>query len=438
MITDGAKAGASAPSAFGRALRNVGWLLTGKGVGAVLSLVYLALATRSLGPVKFGQFALILSIGQAVAALVGFQTWQVVIRFGMPHLKSGRVDALGRLVRFCAALDLLAALIGCALAWAGIFLMSARLGWSPQIVYEAILFCFILLLSVRTTAVGVLRLHDRFRTGAIADAVTPIARFVGALAAVLLGASVRGFLIAWAVAEVVTAIAYWSSAHHVAPGLLGHWKAADRAPRENPGLWHFAFATNVDATLNVASKQCVVVLVGLVTGPAMAGGYRLAYQLSQALLRVSEMFSRAIFPEFTRAGVGETPHELRRLFRQSTRLALSVGAGICVIVPLAGMPMLQLIAGPTYVGAYPVLVLLGLAAGLEIMSVGFEPVLLGLGRAAAVLRIRVVSVLALIAGVALLMPRFGLAGAGTATLLSASVMLALLLRAALIAVRRMD
>ena len=60
----------TSPTPFGRALRNVGWLLTGKGVGAVLSLVYLALATRSLGVAGFGQFSLVLGTGQAAAALV--------------------------------------------------------------------------------------------------------------------------------------------------------------------------------------------------------------------------------------------------------------------------------------------------------------------------------------------------------------------------------
>jgi len=438
VFDDGAKADIRLPSAFGRALRNVGWLLTGKGVGAVLSLFYLALATRSLGPEKFGEFTLILSVGQAVAAVVGFQTWQVVIRFGMPHLKEGRVDALGRLVRFCAVLDFVTASIGCLLAWASIWVMGIRLGWSAEVEHEALLFCLVLLLSVRTTAVGVLRLHDRYRTGAIADAVTPLARFGGALVVVLGGASVRGFLFAWAVAEFATAIAYWSSAHHVAPGLLGRWGAADHAPRENPGLWHFAFATNVDATLNVASKQCVVVLVGFATGPAIAGGYRLAYQLSQALLRVSEMFSRGIFPEFARASTGQTGPELRLLFRQSSRLALVVGAAICIIVPLAGQPMLHLIAGETYVGAYPVLLLLGLASGLEIMAAGFEPVLLGIGRAGLVLRIRGLTVLVLFVGVALLMPGFAASGAAAATVLSAAVALVLMIRTALVMVRRMN
>ena len=37
-----------------RLLRNIGWLLTGRGLNALLSLVYLALATRTLGGAPSG------------------------------------------------------------------------------------------------------------------------------------------------------------------------------------------------------------------------------------------------------------------------------------------------------------------------------------------------------------------------------------------------
>ena len=51
-----------------RLIRNIGWLLTGRGVNAVLSIVYLALATRTLGLDHFGYFAIILALGQTVTA----------------------------------------------------------------------------------------------------------------------------------------------------------------------------------------------------------------------------------------------------------------------------------------------------------------------------------------------------------------------------------
>ena len=68
---------------------------------------------------------------------------------------------------------------------------------------------------------------------------------------------------------------------------------------------------------------------------------------------------------------------------------------------------------------------MGLAAGLEVMGVAFEPVLLAIGRAATALRIRVASVVALFAAMAVLMPAYGATGAAGATLVGSAVALIL-------------
>ena len=83
-----------------RLIRNIGWLLSGRGVNAVLSLVYLALATRTLGIEGFGYFALIVAMGQTVTGLANFQTWQFVIRWGASE------DGPGEATGFAIALDL--------------------------------------------------------------------------------------------------------------------------------------------------------------------------------------------------------------------------------------------------------------------------------------------------------------------------------------------
>ncbi|SEN10414.1 Membrane protein involved in the export of O-antigen and teichoic acid [Sphingomonas gellani] len=414
-------------SPFVRALRNVGWLLTGKGFGAVLSLIYLALATRSLGVKGFGEFSLILGTGQTVSVLVGFQTWQLVVRFGMSHLQNADEPALARLIRACLLLDAGAALVGCVLAAPTILLMQWRFQWSAGVAWEALVFCLVLLLSIRSTMVGVLRLHDRFAAGAVADAVTPLVRFVGALVAVWAGADVTGFLVAWAVGEVLTAIGYWWSARRYLTPTPGRWNM-HRAMAENAGWWRFAWQSNLNSTLNASSKQLLVVLVGFVVGAAAAGGYRLANQLAQALVRVSEMFARGVFPEVTRAH-GSSNEDLSSLRRLSVRLALGAGLVTCLLVPALGSPALRLIAGHRYLDAYPLLVLLGMGAGLDIMATGFEPILLGMGHADVVLRIRVLAAVLMFAAIVPLMAWAGTIGAGVAVLLSSLIALVMLARA---------
>ena len=428
---DGVRAGALVSI-----LGNLGWLLGGKGVGAVLSLVYLGLAARTLGPAGFGQFSLIVGTAQAI---VSFQSWQIVVRHGMAHLRARDETRLRRLAAFCIALDLMTAVLGCGLAWAAIVWLAPRLGWTPALSRAALGFCLVSLLSVRSTAVGVLRLYDRFDLGAAADATTPLMRFVGALAVVAAGATVGGFLAAWAAAEIVTAGAYWLAVRRVTgPGLrLPTLRGAAGAARDNPGLWRFSWTTNLVLTLEAASRQVAVVLVGLVTGPVAAGNYRLASQLSQSIIRVSDMASRAIFAEFARsAGSDDTTRaDPRRLFRHVTRLAVVAAVGLLLVLGL-GRPGLRLLTGPGHEAAYPLLRLRSIAAAIELAGIGFEPALLALGFAGRALAVRCVAAMVLLVGLAALLPVSGGIGAAWATLLASAIGTALLGRAALRALPR--
>jgi len=105
-----------------RLWQNIGWLLGGRGFNAVMSLVYLAIATRTLGLEGFGYFAIIIALGQTVTGLANFQTWQFVVRWGANG--SGPADATG----FAIALDLMSVVMGTVAA--AILVWTAQL-WLP-------------------------------------------------------------------------------------------------------------------------------------------------------------------------------------------------------------------------------------------------------------------------------------------------------------------
>lgn len=423
---------------LGRIFQNLGWLLAGKGVGAVLSLVYLALAARLLGPRGFGEFTLVTGGAQAVAAFVTFQTWQIVVRYGLPHLQAGDRAAAARLGAFCLTIDLGAALAGCLVASLTVGLLGPRLGWPPGLALSGLGFSFVILLTTRSTAVGILRLHDRFGTGAAADAVTPITRFLGALAVVAAGATVGRFLLAWTAAEILTAAAYWIAVARAVPGAMT-WptpRALARAVRENAGIWHFTWMTNLNTTLDQGAKQAVVLLVGLFAGATGAGQYRLASQLTQALARISDMASRAMFSELARAHGSGDAGDFRRLILRAAALAAGAGAVIMLLLLCLGRVLLQLIGGPAYLGVYPLLVLLGLASALDLASVVFEPALVAMGRAGRALWVRIAATLGLLALLAVCLPLYGTEGAAVAVLAASAIALLLFARAAVTAARR--
>ncbi|BAI97276.1 teichoic acid transporter [Sphingobium sp. TA15] len=409
-----------AQEGFARILANTGWLLGGKGVGAVLSLAYLAIVTRTLGVADFGRFALVLSATGLIQTLVNFDSWQIVVRYGQPHLASGNGDALNRVLRFCILIDLGSAVAGgliaafIILAFGPLMQLSAGMGW------QAWIFCMVMMITIRSSPTGVLRLFDRFDTGAFAETMIPVGRMIGAALAWMLMPNVTGFLIAWGAAELLCAISYWWLALRVGGDRLGSWRAgrALDARRENPGIVGFLTATNLQTTLSSVGQQVAVLVVGLFAGPAGAGLYRLANQLANSLTKISGLLSRSIFVELSRTHSSHGHEALGTLFRRTNRLALVAGAVIIALILAVGHPLLGLIAGKAFLPAYPLLLLLGIAACIDLVGVSYRPLLMATDRASLSLRITLVSTVLLLGMQAALLPIYGTVGAASANIVA--------------------
>lgn len=413
------KRGSGGPQeGFARILANTGWLLGGKGVGAVLSLAYLAIVTRTLGVADFGRFALVLSAANVIKTLVSFDSWQIVVRYGQPHLASGEGDALNRVLRFCILIDLGSALAGgliaafIILAFGPLMELSAGMGWQTWI------FCMVMMITIRSSPTGVLRLFDRFNSGAFAETMIPVGRMIGAGLAWVLMPDITGFLIAWGAAELLCAISYWWLALRVGGKRLGSWRAgrALDARGENPGIVGFLTATNLQTTLSSVGQQVAVLVVGLFVGPAGAGLYRLANQLANSLTKISSLLSRSIFVELSRTHSSHGHEALGTLFRRTNRLALVAGAVIIALILTIGHPLLGLIAGKAFLPAYPLLLLLGIAACIDLVGVSYRPLLMATDRASLSLRITLVSTGLLLAMQAALLPIYGTVGAAGANI----------------------
>lgn len=414
-----------------RAVRNAVWLLAGKGTGGVFSLVYLALAARDLGAGQFGIFALILTYGQAVTSLTQFQSWQTVVRYGAGHQASGEPEKLRRVISFAALLDFGAACAGTCLAIAGVWLIGGQFGWSAADRDLAMLFCLSLLAGVRGAPTGVLRLFDRFDLAAYAETVLPSMRLAGALLAWLSGAGIAGYLAAWAAAELITSLVVWAASarelHRRFPG-TGPGKLLKGVVSENPGLWPFAWTTNFNASLNLVWKQLPVLVVGWGVDAAAAGGFRIAAQLVTALNKPTIALARAIYPEFARLAVTD-PRAVMRTVSRACLIGAIAGAASLILVLLGGQAALQLIGGEAYLFAFPILLVLTLAATFDLSGVAIEPALIALGRPGRVLQARAMVSL-VFAG--LLVPAVHLHGAigvaaatATASLLMLGVLIAL-------------
>lgn len=352
-----------------RLLRNIGWLLGGRGFNAVLSLVYLALATRTLGLDGFGYFALIVALGQTVTGIANFQTWQFVVRWGAGE--DGPAEATG----FAMALDFLSVILGT--IFAGALVYSAQF-WLPlpdDLLWVAFWFCVVSLLAMRSTPTGLLRLRFQFGRATAAEAVQPIVRALGAVLAAIYMPTVLGFILAWATAEVAVALALWAAAawkERVDFSQISLW----RLPRDHPEAWRFVWSTNMSGSLNVGGKQVMVLLVGAIGGESFAGGFRVASQLGQALVSLAQTVSKAIYPELVHAQ--DAAHDMAR---RMANIALIGGTIAVVIALLFGRWGLAAVAGPEFSGVYWAMVILAIAGAIELVGASLESLLVSAGKA---------------------------------------------------------
>ena len=397
---------------------NLSWLLASNGLMAALSLIYLGLLTRTLGIVDFGRFSLITGAAQMLAMLVSFETWKIVVQYGLRHAEANDQPALARLLKASMAAELASAAAGIVIV-ALALLASPALGLPHRLLPYAALFAIAQLLSLRSTPTGILRLKDRYGRGALADSVQPLGRLFGTLAMLAFWPSIEGFLIAYAIAEIATALVCWWLALRLTDIAQLRRTHFDRhaALAENPGLLAALWSTNVQASL--ASRQVPLLVVGSHDGPAAAGAFRLALQLANALAKLATLVMRAAFPEIVRT-VSAVTRE--RFWALAGRIALAGFAGavlVFLLVLLLGKPLLVLIGGSDFGVAYVLLIWLASAGCVEIAAAAFEPILFSIRRAGTVITARAAAVIVQLGAMAILIPALGARGASISVLIGA-------------------
>jgi len=402
--------------------KNVGWLMGSQSFVGALSLVYLAIAARALGPRNFGSFTLILTYAQLITNLVQFQSWKGVIRYGATHRAVADQDRLSRLFGLTATLDWASAIIGFLIAVVGVPLLAPLLHWTIVEQQYATWFGGFLLMMTGATATGMLRLFDRFDAIAYCDAIAPVVRLAGSLIAWLSGGGVAAFLLVWAVAVAAQFVLQWIAALkiHASRILVGprHFMAAIK---ENRRVLRFMFQTNLANSLGMFWLQLGTLAVGSVAGPADAGGFRIALRLSKAIAKPAEPITRALYPELARLVAADDHATARGVLIRISLIAFALAVIVVLLTAFGGREILALIAGKKFEFAHTFLFLLAIAAAIDLAGFALEPFHNAHGRSGRLLRSRAVGAAVYLVLLAVLVRQLGAEGAAFAAIGASAV-----------------
>lgn len=414
-------------SAFRRVARNFGWLLSGRGGAAALSLAATALAARALGPEAFGWVVLMHTTALLVRHLCSLKAADAVVRFGVPLLQGdaprGAADPTWRrLVGALYRLDSLAALLAAAVGALLLLFAAAPLGLPPSLVDAAWLYAAALLCCGTGTAKGVLRSLDRYRLLGALLTTAPAVRLAGVGLCMALQAPAAGYLAAWAVGLLAGHLLLQGAVARTL-GMLRLGAPVRPALAAHPGLGAFLNVLYWQSNLDQLPRRAAVLAVGGLFGAEGAGIYRLAKDLGEAVDRPVLMLRQAVFPDQNRLWRDDRRQFLALTWRSGLVLA-AFGGALFLIAAAFGGALLAALAGEPFRAGALLLALLFAGGVLDLGGAALRPASYAMDQAGRVFRLQIAAALLFFAVLYAAAPAAGLAGAGWATLASAALSLA--------------
>lgn len=409
-----------------RILKNFARVLRGRGLAGLFAVIATGLMANALPVEQFGLVVLLHTYIMVIKGFLNFRTYEAIVRYGIPLQEAGDERGLLSLLRATALVDIGASVLATTVALAAVPVAAPLLHWDAEMATWGLVYSLALLTTPGNTAGGVLRLYDRFDALGTQYAVGPAVRVVLVAACWASGAGMGWFVLAWGVAfcagNLYMIARGYVELHRQASMPLWQGFGWQDVRHRGSVFWRFIGVVYWQTNIDLLPKHLSTLLAGSLLGPAGAGLFRLAREVSTVLAQPAVLLREVLFPDLTRAWNNnrETFHHLP--FRTA---GIAGGAGLVLVAlaAVAGRPLLGILGGD-YVPAYPLLLLLLFAGCFELASAPLRAAAYAMGRASTLLRIHIVGIIAyallfvaLTAWLGLVGPGLGALGASLLTML---------------------
>ncbi|WP_375194590.1 lipopolysaccharide biosynthesis protein [Sphingobium sp.] len=395
----------------------VGHLLSGNFLNALIMLVSVAMAARSLGPATYGIMVLVLSYNRVVERILRFESWQPLIRFAVQEEAQGSPRRLQRLYCYGLMLDMGAAALAAFSAIGLALLFGPLLGLKPLHVELVAIYSIATLFNIAGVPMAALRLSGQFKMLAYAQVAGNILRILLAFFCMVTHAGVIGFMIAWTVSQALGSVAvFWVGFRALRQmGIPNPFHARLRGlVRDFPGFFGFACSTNLSLTLRVITTEADSLFVGAVAGSSAAAVYYLAKRIAKVAAQVGAQVQAVVYPDVARMWANGNIRNFRAATLQVQMALAGVGVAMLAGAWLFGPLLIRVGPGEAYAQTYVLLLTQLVAVMLMLHAAPSRSAMLAMNQSWTVLAISGFGTALFVAVAAYAVPRYGPIGGNTA------------------------
>jgi O-antigen/teichoic acid export membrane protein len=393
-----------------RMIRNSSYLFSANTLSAALSMAQSILAARALGVEAFGVLGAITQFSSVLNRLTSFRMGELVVSY------LGEFESRGERRKSAALFKAagIAEVASSAVAF-GLLLLLAPLGARLMAKDPAAQGLFVLygltILGnlIAESASGLLQTFDRFRRIALITVAQSMATLALIAGAVLTGGGLREVVIAYLAGKLL-----WA-------GLMALAALREARRQWGPGWWRaplsliiprrrellrFAFSTNISGTVNLVTRDSDMLWISALSNPAQVGYYKVAKAFMNVLLVPITPLISTTYREVAREVAARQWDNVRYLLRSGSLISSAWTLPAALGLAIFG-PWLVLLYGPDFAPAYDVI--LALLLGVMAVNIFYwtRSVLLPMGLPDYPTKVSVALAAAQIAGMVLLVPRYG-------------------------------
>lgn len=345
-----------------RIVRNSGYLVSATVFAAAMGMVQNAFSFRVIGVAGAGLIAALGTFTNVLNRLTSFRIDEMVVRYVRLYEERQEHDKAAAVFKLAALLEM-----GGALTAFLLILLLAPLGvrlFSDQPNTESwfVLYGSLVLINlIFDTSDGMLQVFNRFGAKAVIDIAQSIVRVGLTILVYFSGGGLFEIILAELAGRAVRSAGVIGLAFITARQNWGRgwWRTPiSILAAERRSLLTFAFSTNMSATISLVAKDSEDLWVNAFLGNVVGGYYNVARSLIGLLQIPISPLPSTTYPELSRSVARSNWGNVRYVLQRGSRMALLYSLPMTAFLVIFGRWAISLYAGPEFLPAYPLLVIL--------------------------------------------------------------------------------